>query len=68
MPEAAGKMATEEQIATVLMHLAEIQTCRQCHTRLRWGDFECPHCGADLEDDLRQWANGLVDELNHRHA
>ena len=54
-------MATEEQIARVLASLAEVQMCRQCGTRLRFGDLECPHCGADVEDDLRTWAERLID-------
>ncbi|MFH1140097.1 MAG: hypothetical protein V1724_00150 [Chloroflexota bacterium] len=58
-------MATEEQISLVLISLAEIQSCGQCGTRLRWGDFECPHCGADLDDQLRFWAQRLVDAVNH---
>ncbi len=65
MPETMGTMATDEQIAAVLTHLAEIQACRQCGTRLRWGDFECPHCGADLDDQLLFWAQRLVDTINH---
>ncbi|MDO8750564.1 MAG: hypothetical protein Q7K03_05420 [Dehalococcoidia bacterium] len=57
-------MATEEQISRVLISLAEIQSCGLCGTRLRWGDFECPHCGADLDDQLRLWAQRLVDAVN----
>jgi len=58
-------MATPEQIAKVLISLDEIRACRQCDTRLRWGDLECPHCGADLDEALRQWAQRLVDDLAH---
>ncbi len=58
-------MATEEQISRVLMSLGEIQVCGHCHTRLRWGDFECPHCGADLDDQLRLWAQRVVEAVNH---
>ena len=56
-------MATEKQISMVLSALTQIQSCSQCDTRLRFGDFECPHCGFDLEDYLRKWAEGLVDEM-----
>ena len=24
------------------------------------GDYECPHCGADLYDNLRAWAEALA--------
>ena len=56
-------MPTEDHIRTVLNHLAEVQTCGQCGTRFRLGDVDCPHCGKDLEDVLRQWAERLVDAL-----
>ena len=56
-------MATEDQIREVLSSLAEVVACRWCGTRIRFGDFECPHCGADLEDDLHQWAERLMDRL-----
>ena len=56
-------MATEDHIRTVLNHLAEVQTCGQCGTRFRLGDVDCPHCGEDLEDVLRQWAGRLIAEL-----
>ncbi|MSQ22923.1 MAG: hypothetical protein EXR53_06470 [Dehalococcoidia bacterium] len=57
-------MATEEQIFRVITSLAEIKSCGRCGTRLRWGDFECPHCGADLDDQLRLWAQRVVDTIN----
>ena len=57
-------MATEEQIQAVLNGLADIRACRQCGTALRFGDYECPHCGADLEDHLREWAERLIDSLH----
>lgn len=57
-------MATEEQIRKVLNSLFEFPGCPQCGVRIRFGDVECPRCGADLEDDLRQWAERLLEELN----
>ena len=56
-------MATEEQIQKVVNFLAEVPTCAQCGTRIRFGDLDCPHCGADLEEGLRLWAERLIDEL-----
>ena len=56
-------MGTEDQIGKVLSSLAEIIACRWCGTRIRFGDLECPHCGADLEDELRQWAERLIGGL-----
>ena len=56
-------MATEVQIQTLLNSLAQIDGCARCGTRLRFGDLDCPHCGADLEDGLRNWAERVVNEL-----
>jgi rubrerythrin len=56
-------MATEDRIQVVLNALADIQPCRQCGTAVRFGDYECPHCGADLEDALRDWARKLVEGI-----
>ncbi len=59
-------VATESQIQKVLTNLSEFQACTSCGTRFRFGDVECPHCGADLEDYLRQWAEQLINELELR--
>ena len=56
-------MATERQIQKVLSNLAEFQVCTECGTRLRFGDVECPHCGADLDEYLHQWAEQLINDL-----
>jgi len=40
-----------------------VLSCSQCGARFRFGDLECPHCGTDLEEYLRQWAETLVDGL-----
>ena len=58
-----GTLATEDQIQKVLTNLAEFQACTSCGTRFRFGDLECPHCGTDLEEYLRQWAEQLINEL-----
>ncbi len=56
-------MATDHQIQKVLNKLTEIKACKQCGTRLRFGDWECPHCGVDLDEQLRLWAEQVVIEL-----
>ena len=56
-------MGTEEQVQKVLNRLGEIKHCTQCGTSIRFGDMDCPHCGADIEDDLRRWAESLVNDL-----
>ena len=56
-------MATEDQIQKALNSLSEIEGCSRCGTRLRFGDLDCPRCGAEIEDNLRDWAERLVDDL-----
>jgi hypothetical protein len=56
-------MATEEQIEKVLRSLAVIPACPVCKTRLRFGDYECPRCGHDIEDQLRAWAVYMIESL-----
>ena len=56
-------MATEAQIMKVLNSLYEFEGCPQCNRLIRWGDMECPHCGGDIEDALRDWAEKLVDAV-----
>ena len=56
-------MATESQIQKVIMNLSEVRACANCGTRFRFGDLECPHCGEDLEEYLRHWAESLINEL-----
>ena len=56
-------MATAIQIQKVLNKLGDVQACNYCGTRLRFGDWECSHCGADLEEYLRLWAEQVVNEL-----
>jgi hypothetical protein len=56
-------MATESQIQKVVTNLSEVQACADCGTRFRFGDLECPHCGADLEEHLRRWAEALINDL-----
>ena len=59
-------VASERQIQKVLSNLADFQACTNCGTRFRFGDVECPHCGADLDEYLHQWAEQLIDELELR--
>ena len=56
-------MATEDQIQKVVNSLYEVEGCNRCATRLRFGDYDCPRCGADIEDNLRDWAERLVDDI-----
>ena len=56
-------MATNEQIRRLLNGISEFPGCPDCGTRVRFGDFECPHCGTDLDDALREWAEHIIDDL-----
>ena len=56
-------MATEEHIQQTIDSLEWIQPCPTCGMRYCVGDYECPHCGADLDDNLRAWAIALIDIL-----
>ena len=57
-------MNTDDHIVKVLSSLYEVVSCLQCGTRIRFGDFECPHCGRDVDDEMRMWAARLLDKLN----
>ena len=50
-------------ILKILASLYEIIKCSACDTRLRYGDYECPHCGKDVEEELQIWAIRLLDKL-----
>lgn len=54
----------EQQVRTVVGSLAESLSCDRDGTRLRYGDYECPRCGADVEDVLSEWARRLVRKLD----
>ena len=56
-------MATPEQIQLVLNSLDNIRGCSKCGTAIRFGDYDCPHCGVDLEPDLQDWARTLVEAM-----
>ena len=56
-------MATEQQIQLAIDSLDWIQSCPTCGMRYCVGDYECPHCGTDIDDNLRAWAEVLVDML-----
>ncbi len=56
-------MTTEQQIQVVLAALSEVQSCGDCGARFRFGDLDCPHCGAELDDYFREWAVALLEKL-----
>ncbi len=56
-------MTTEQQIQIVLTALPEVQECHECGVRFRFGDLDCPHCGAELDEYFRQWAVAMLEKL-----
>ena len=59
----SSKVRKDDDITKVLNSLYEVVACSKCGTRIRFGDVECPHCGVDVDDELRRWANRLLDRL-----
>ena len=56
-------MATEIQIQAVFRILGERPECRECRISLRFGDLDCAHCGAEIDEEMRAWAGRLIDEV-----
>ena len=61
-------MATESQIQAGFRIIAERPECRDCRISLRFGDLDCPHCGADIEEQMQDWAARLVDAITELGA
>lgn len=49
-----------DKVQQVLNCLTEIQRCPNCGIRIRFGDLDCPRCGADLEQGLLLLAERVV--------
>ena len=56
-------MISEERIQRAINSLDTIKPCSGCGMRYGVGDVECPRCGTDLEDNLRDWAERLLHEM-----
>jgi len=54
----------EEKIQFLINFLDNIQPCPGCGMRWSTGDYECPHCGEDLDNNLRVWAEAAIEHLN----
>ena len=54
---------TEDQISSFVHGMSVIISCPECKTRVRYGDYECPRCGHDIEDQLRAWATYVLERL-----
>ena len=56
-------VVSDERIAKAVEFMACRLHCRNCGTRARYGDYECPHCGLDMEEDLWLWASALLERV-----
>ena len=54
---------TENQISSFVHGMSVFISCPDCKTRVRYGDYECPRCGHDIEDQLRAWATYVLESL-----
>ena len=61
-------MATETQIQAAFRIIGERPECGDCRISLRFGDLDCPHCGADIEEQMQDWAARLVDAITEPDA
>ena len=61
-------MVSNDPAQKILNSLFDFPPCHQCGTRLRFGDYECPRCGTDMEDSMRDWAEKLADDLGIGNA
>ena len=59
-------LTIEQQIQAVLTALSQVLACANCGARFRFGDLDCPHCGAELDEYFRQWAIELLHKLGHQ--
>ncbi|MBI50185.1 MAG: hypothetical protein CL887_05425 [Dehalococcoidia bacterium] len=57
-------MTKENKIQHLINSLDLIPDCSGCGMRWSTGDYECPHCGNDLDEKLRSWAEKTVGELS----
>ena len=52
-----------DKVQRVLNCLTEVQRCPNCAIRIRFGDLDCPRCGADLEHGLLLLAERVVEAV-----
>lgn len=56
-------MANQTKTQIIVNSLYELPPCGECAMRLRFGDYECPRCGYDIDDDLHRWAEELLRKI-----
>tara|TARA_Y100000996_G_scaffold280240_1_gene221066 strand:+ start:286 stop:465 length:180 start_codon:yes stop_codon:yes gene_type:complete len=53
-----------EKIRFLINSLDQIPACTGCGMRWSTGDYECPHCGEDLDDNLIRWSEAVIEEIS----
>ena len=56
-------MNVQENVQFLINSLDQIPSCGGCGMRWSTGDYECPHCGEDLDENLRAWAESVLKNL-----
>jgi DNA-directed RNA polymerase subunit RPC12/RpoP len=58
-------MDKTEKIKILMNSLDQIAPCPGCGMRWGTGDYECPHCGKDLEDNLFRWSEAVINKISN---
>ena len=56
-------MNVQENVQFLINSLDQIPACGGCGMRWSTGDYECPHCGEDLDENLTAWAESVLKHL-----
>ena len=56
-------MNVQENVQFLINSLDQIPPCGGCGMRWSTGDYECPHCGEDLDEKLTAWAESVLKHL-----
>ena len=59
-------MNDQERVQFLINSLDQIPSCPGCGMRWSTGDYECPHCGEDLDGNLTTWAESVLSGMPAR--
>ena len=54
-----------EKIKFLMNSLDQIPPCPGCGMRWSTGDYECPHCGEDLDNNLITWSEVVINKISN---
>lgn len=60
-------MNENDRILYLVNSLDQIPSCPSCGMRWASGDYECPHCGEDLYENLMVWAENVLNEISDQN-